>query len=124
MYKCAKASDVFLFTNSNMNIKTDKEMKILIKNGFDINGRIDMLKNTLLHKAVLSNNLELIKILINNNSLHLENYRKMTPIFYVKSKEAFNLLIDKYGIKILTDYSDENKTPIEINNLIKIFLVR
>ena len=48
----------------------------------------------------------------------------MTPIFYVKNKEIFDILLNKYGFEILNVYNDEHKNPLEYNPLIHKYLLQ
>ena len=59
---------------------------------FDIN-LTDQLNNTLLHISTINDNIDLVRVLLNNNADYkIINANCICPLFYIKSKEMMMML--------------------------------
>jgi ankyrin repeat protein len=92
-----------------LNIKNENDLVGLKNRGADIN-EIDKFHNTVYHKAVITGNTELVKVLIKHNANpRIRNIKGETPIFYCKKKEILDLLVSTYGPVLYTDMNNDNK---------------
>jgi len=93
-----------------LSAKNKKDIDTLLKLGNDINTQ-DYMGLTLLHKTIMTSNVKLLKELINYDKVNprIKNKQGLTPIFLCKKKEIFDIMINKYGPILFTDYDNNNK---------------
>ena len=89
-------------------------IKLILNHGANINGVNHKTKNTLLHEAVISNNMEYVEFLVKNGAaLEIKNVSRETPLFC--SARLNDLRIFKF---LIDNGADINTKDIELNNVL------
>ncbi len=89
---------------------------------YDINSQ-DYLGNTILHRSVITGNVELVKIILdtdyNDIDITIKNVEGLPCIFYISknSKEIFELFLDKIGPSIFTIFDKKGRNILFENSI-------
>jgi ankyrin repeat protein len=94
-----------------LNCRNKKDVVSMLAKGYDINEQ-DSFGNTLVHKTIVYGNTEFLKDLLElGANPRIKNYKGETPVFSIRKnkKEIEQILLDKVGTSIYTDFNNENK---------------
>lgn len=106
-----------------LSAKNKKDIDVLLKLGLDINTQ-DYMGLTLLHKTIMTSNTKLLKELIDYVLVNprIKNKQGLTPIFLCSKKEIFDIMLNKYGPILFTDYDNNNNNCLSNKYHCKLFI--
>lgn len=107
-----------------INCRNINEVKNMLQKNYDINTQ-DKYGQTILHKAVVYNDINFIKELLKINGINgrIKDKNGQTPIFYSNknnAQEIIKLFQEKYGPIVFTDYNNKHENIFSIIDINKL----